>query len=524
MKSFSFLFFLIFFAIVKSEAVKNILFLNGVASPSHFIFNKVIAEGLAKRGYNVTFVSLDVDQESSKNLHYIHLENVYASIYNGSVFIDLLELSKESSLESIFSYYNYGILTCEGIGKSKGLEIIKNYPNDFKFDLVIHDYSCQPCLLGLLPKFNYPPLIGVSAFNNPSWTVDIVGGDKLGLTVKPFYGLHYNNDMNFIQRLHNGFINFVDSFYREYFVIPTTDKQIKKIFGKSTPYAGDLDKMTAIMLVNSNPVVDFAESLPPNIIEVGGLQIKEAKKLPDELNEFIEKGKKGTVLMSLGTNMRSDSLGETKIKSILEAFEYFSDYNFLWKFETSEMIENLPSNVMIKDWLPQNDILAHKSIKAFITHCGLLSTHEAIWHGVPMIAVPLFGDQHRNAFKSVSAGIAVKIDIHSVTTKKLKNAIYEILNSEKIKKNIQEKSKLFKDQPEKPLERALWWCEYVMRNPKPYHLRLPEVKLGLLGSHFLDIQFLILTLIFLLFIIIKKLHKKLYDFKINFEMQRKKNK
>lgn len=121
-------------------------------------------------------------------------------------------MSRESTLKAVFSFYDFGEFMCEGISLSKGIDVIKNYSKDFKFDLVIYDYVCGPCLLGLMPKFKYPPLIGISAFNNPPYTVDIAGGDKLGLTVKPFYLLYYDYaNMKFIQRLHNGFINFLDS-------------------------------------------------------------------------------------------------------------------------------------------------------------------------------------------------------------------------------------------------------------------------------------------------------------------------
>ena len=122
-----------------------------------------------------------------------------------------MEMSRESTLSSVFSFYDFGSFMCEGIGLSKGINVIKDYPKDFKFELVLHDFTCGPCLLGLLPKFNYPPVVGISAFNNPSYTVDIVGGDKLGLTVKPFYLLNYDINMNILERIHNGFINFLDS-------------------------------------------------------------------------------------------------------------------------------------------------------------------------------------------------------------------------------------------------------------------------------------------------------------------------
>lgn len=82
---------------------------------------------------------------------------------------------------------------------------ILNYPDNFKFDLVIHDYTCGPCLLFLMKKFNNPPLVSVTAFSNPDYTYDLVGG-HLHPAYVPFYGLTYGCDMNFFQRTWNTFI------------------------------------------------------------------------------------------------------------------------------------------------------------------------------------------------------------------------------------------------------------------------------------------------------------------------------
>jgi glucuronosyltransferase len=44
-----------------------------------------------------------------------------------------------------------------GVFESKGLNTILNYPKTFKFDLVLHDFTFGPCLLGILKHFHHYP-------------------------------------------------------------------------------------------------------------------------------------------------------------------------------------------------------------------------------------------------------------------------------------------------------------------------------------------------------------------------------
>lgn len=296
---------------------------------------------------------------------------------------------------------------------------------------------------------------------------------------------------------------------------------MRKIFGSDLPYAGDLEKLIVLMLVNSNPAVDYPDNNPPNIIQVGGMQIKEPKPLPKDIEDFLSKGKKGSILMALGTNIRSDEIGEERIKMVLDVFRQMADYNFLWKFESSNSLTDLPPNVKISEWLPQNDILAHPKVKLFITHAGLLSSHEALWWGVPMVGIPFIADQHRNLHKSVISGVAVKVDFHTFSTNIFKNAINEVLKNPKYKRNIEVKSKAFRDQPERPIERAVWWTEYILRNPRPNHLRPAEFNFGLLGTHFWDIQLLLLSIALLLVLLVRQALKKLFTSKSKVNNNRK---
>ena len=70
----------------------------------------------------------------------------------------------------------------------------------------------------------------------------------------------------------------------------------------------------------------------------------------------------------------------------------------------------------------------HPQIKAFVYHCGMNGVWEAVYHGVPMVAVPLFGDQYDNAQRIVSRGMGVKVDISTLTSDELADAIRTVIS------------------------------------------------------------------------------------------------
>ncbi|XP_010465056.1 PREDICTED: UDP-glycosyltransferase 72E3 isoform X3 [Camelina sativa] len=66
---------------------------------------------------------------------------------------------------------------------------------------------------------------------------------------------------------------------------------------------------------------------------------------------------------------------------------------------------------VIPSWAPQAEVLAHRAVGGFLTHCGWSSTLESVVGGVPMIAWPLFAEQNMNAaLLSDELGIAVRVD------------------------------------------------------------------------------------------------------------------
>ncbi|XP_055531270.1 UDP-glucosyltransferase 2-like [Wyeomyia smithii] len=470
-------------AAVTTTNGANILSIMTVPSPSHHLWNRVWMEALMDRGHNVTVISQDGDK-SRTNLTYLILEKVYSSMQEMEV--NYVEMSKESSLRTVFNFLDYSVSLCDAMLTSQGLAVLEQYPDDFKFDLVVYDFGCGPCLLSLLHKFNYPPLLSLTAFNNPPFSVDIVGGHK-HFAYTPYFALNYNSKMNFWQRAYNTLLSLIGSIYRNMYIIPLVDQMARGHFKYSNmAYLGDLEQRTVVMLVNTNPALDPAEPLPPNLIAVGGAHIKEPEPLPKDLEKFITSAPKGVILFSLGTNVRSDKIGEERQRMFIEAFRQMPHYHFLWKFESTFDLD-LPPNVIIKRWMPQHSILAHPSTKAFITHSGGLSTQEASWFGVPLIAMPFFMDQHRTCQQSVAAGVAEALDFQTLSVEKIRNTVLKVLQTPKYRENMQRRSRFFRDQPEKPLDRAIWWMEYVIRNPDANHFRSPTLELGTIRSNLLDV-------------------------------------
>uniref|UniRef100_A0A453CZ08 Glycosyltransferase n=1 Tax=Aegilops tauschii subsp. strangulata TaxID=200361 RepID=A0A453CZ08_AEGTS len=52
--------------------------------------------------------------------------------------------------------------------------------------------------------------------------------------------------------------------------------------------------------------------------------------------------------------------------------------------------------LVVMSWVPQQAVLAHGAVGGFVTHCGWNSVLEAVMAGVPMLAWPLYAEQHTN--------------------------------------------------------------------------------------------------------------------------------
>lgn len=127
----------------------------------------------------MTVVSNDLDKSPPKNAHYIYLEKTYEEFETGEETFDLVGENNESIYDGIKLMYDWCHVASVGMAKSQGFQTLLNYPDNFKFDIVIHDFTCGSFLLGFLEKFNYPPVISVTAFNYPPYSIGTTTKRKL---------------------------------------------------------------------------------------------------------------------------------------------------------------------------------------------------------------------------------------------------------------------------------------------------------------------------------------------------------
>ncbi|KAK3910314.1 UDP-glycosyltransferase UGT5, partial [Frankliniella fusca] len=347
---------------------------------------------------------------------------------------------------------------------------------------------------------NNPPVVALTAFNLPEDIMELLGSPYFA-SLLPYMGVgaHGGMPMNFSERLYN-FVKWI--LYKSYInwsYLPFIEKTISTTFPGAPPFAALIENVS-VALVNTVPALHGAMPLVPGIVEVGGLQIRPAKQLPEDLESWVNKKEApyGFIFMSFGTNVRSSNLSKERRNAILRAFARVKQ-RVLWKYENDDIVDDLPPNVRVSKWLPQNDLLGHPNIRCFVSHNGGLSTQEAIYHGVPILGVPFFVDQTAYAEKVDRIGLGRRLDYKQITEEIFYEALDDVLNNQSYRENIRRVGAALRDQKETPLERAVWWVEYVARTQGAHHLRSPVRQMHWYQVFMLDILALVTVSVTLFF-------------------------
>ncbi|XP_063539077.1 UDP-glycosyltransferase UGT5-like [Cydia strobilella] len=223
-----------------------------------------------------------------------------------------------------------------------------------------------------------------------------------------------------------------------------------------------------------------------------------------DLQKLMGNAKHGVIYFSMGSNLKSVDMSTAMRESLLQMFAKLKQ-TVIWKFEGE--FDNVPSNIHLVKWAPQQSIFCNTfqpipipNLKFFITHGGQLSTTEAIHYGVPVIGIPVLGDQYVNMKAVVRKGFGIKIRLAEDMAKDIYVAIREMLANPSYKQKAKEMSQIYHDRPVPPGKEVVYWVEHVVRTRGAPHLRSPALLLPWYQKMYLDLVVLI-TSILALFIL-----------------------
>ncbi|XP_050344522.1 UDP-glucosyltransferase 2-like [Nymphalis io] len=431
----------------------NILSILPYHGKSHFFVFKVYLQELAKRGHNVTVISHFPQDDPPKNYHDISLAGSIDAIEDNLPF----HRSFFSILEVGIYLTNSGKVNCDIMLANKDVQkLVKDKP---KFDVIVVEQFNSDCALGIAYKLQ-APVVGIMSHILMPWHYNRFGIPNNPSFV-PFHFLEGGTKPTLLQKIQ---ITILDVYFKTMFYIfsQRNNQQTLAQYYDDIPPLEDLAREIKFLLIYHNFILTGSRLFPANVIEVGGYHVKETKPLTGDLLKFIEEAEHGVVYISFGSVVRSSTMPEDKVKAVLEAIAELPQ-RFIWKWENENMLLN-KNKLYLSNWLPQVDILGHPKTLAFLSHAGMGSTTEAIHFGVPMVAMPVIGDQPANAAAIEESGLGVQLQIKDLTKDNLVTAFKKVLDPT-FRKNAKLLSKAWHDRPMPPLDTAIYWTEFAARYP-----------------------------------------------------------
>ncbi|XP_061602232.1 UDP-glucuronosyltransferase 2A2-like [Cololabis saira] len=290
--------------------------------------------------------------------------------------------------------------------------------------------------------------------------------------------------MTFMGRVKNVIFYAIWETQDRFFIRPQYQAVCERFFGSEVRYR-HLLQGADLWLMRVDFVFEFPRPTMPNVVYIGGFHCKPAKPLPEHLEEFVQSsGEHGVIIMSLGTFV--SELPDDMADEIAATFAKLPQ-KVIWRYK-GKRPATLGNNTLVVDWMPQNDLLGHPKIKLFVAHGGTNGVQEAIYHGVPVVGLPVFFDQFDNLLRLQERGSAKILTLATVDKDdNFLKAIQEVLNDPSYRMNMQRLSRLHRDQPMKPLDTALFWIEFVMRHKGAAHLRTESYRLPWYSYYSVDV-------------------------------------
>ncbi|KAH8279582.1 hypothetical protein KR018_003404 [Drosophila ironensis] len=473
----------------------NILGIFGSHSPSHVIVHMAVMKTLADRGHNITVVT---QMKPKMKPH----ENITVILAPPTPEREqyLKEYMTESSTTKPSLWMTFAKAVLQAGDQLEAQYEFLVHPN-FKevyenpktqFDLVILGMMGNDYQLGVAAKFKCPAIVTwvgvpmpfldsiVGNSNDPAYTPTLTVALEPGQKAMRF-GQRFGNFLK------HSFLSVLNKLLN-YKMNELYDRAFANETDPDFPSYTEVKRRVSLLFYNYHaPSEGPIRPVVPQSIEIGGIQVKESPDpLPKDLAEFLDNAEHGAIFFSLGTNVDTNTFSKHIFETIYKILSKLPQ-KVIWKWGDLKNTPGNASNIYFGNWLPQDDILAHPKTKLFITHAGKGGVAEAQYHGVPMLALPLFGDQQGNAEILTKSGFGIWLDILNFDEETFEKSLHEVLENQKYRKTIEKFSSLYRDRPISARQSVVYWTEYVLRHEGAYHLQSPLIHMDFVARNNLDV-------------------------------------
>ena len=180
----------------------------------------------------------------------------------------------------------------------------------------------------------------------------------------------------------------------------------------------------------------------------------------ENIQQFLEE--------SAGLNVVYVSLGSyvnvSEVSWYSELIEILIKLNLRVIVKVSKDFDNaFPKSVLPLIWAPQKDLLRSGKVKLFISHCGNNGRVETIFYNVPVMCIPLFGDQSFNAefIKLNGFGDSLMKEDIPIQARDLVSTM--ISNHESYREKMKKASDIVENEPGNVREKLIFYVEHVAK-------------------------------------------------------------
>jgi glucuronosyltransferase len=121
------------------------------------------------------------------------------------------------------------------------------------------------------------------------------------------------------------------------------------------------------------------------------LSASPAKPLPFALSQIYDETSDDVGVIEVSFGSTAYRMPDRFVRRLMDAFRQLNQ-TVVARIYVPDGFD-VPKNVKLMKWLPQNYLLGNGKTRLFVTHCGSHGQYEALFHGVPMLGLPMFTEQ-----------------------------------------------------------------------------------------------------------------------------------